>query len=355
MEFKSKALIDSFDEESEELLESSQEWRADSVKNDRIKYFQKRGINHGNNYEAYQNDPECKKLIPSLDFIKRVREKRNALYTEFMNAYYLSTDDYKKNRKRIEEAGCLVEEDWFNANSYANNATFISDNLVMQDGKYKLFPLVCINMGGCVDHLDADIIHELNHVIELALLEVKGNSYSVMCGWDSSTSVIKGSLDNVVTLEERKEKRGYELFNEIINEIIAQEIATILQNSGHAIFNAPGTGKIKGRTGYESTRYLVQEFFEAYRDDIIASRRNGNITKIQQIVGEENFENLNALFHNHNENFQGFEFYHMYEDLREKRETHRTQVFHSLQSKKSEVLTAMQERHAQLLATQALA
>ncbi len=350
----SKSLIDSFDEESEEILRSDQQWKVDSVKGDRIKYFQKCGIDHGDNYDEYSNDPECKKLIPNLSFIKRVREKRESLYTELMNEYYLSTEDYKKNRRRIEEAGCLVEEDWFNANSYANNTTFISDNLVMQDGKYKLFPLLCINMGGCVEHLDANIIHELNHIIELALLEINGNVYSTTCGWDSSVSSIKKSEKSVVSLENRKEKRGYELFNEITNELIAQEIATILQNSGHTIFNAPGTGKIKGRTGYESTRYLIQDFFDEYRDDIIASRRNGNTIRIKQAVGENNFENLNTLFHEHNEKFQGFEIYRMYDDFEAKKDTPRTQAFHSLVSKRNEVLKSMQDYHTQLLVSQAI-
>ena len=112
-DLKGNALIDAFDEEQEAILHSDQEWRVKSVKKDRIEYFKKCGIDHGDNYEEYMDDPECQRKIPSLDFIKMVREKRLELYTRMGNEFYLSTEDYKKNRKRIEESGCLVDKVYF--------------------------------------------------------------------------------------------------------------------------------------------------------------------------------------------------------------------------------------------------
>ena len=351
-DLKGNALIDAFDEEQEAILHSDQEWRVKSVKKDRIEYFKKCGIDHGDNYEEYMDDPECQRKIPSLDFIKMVREKRLELYTRMGNEFYLSTEDYKKNRKRIEESGCLVDKDYFDANAFENNATFIADNLVNRNGEYSIFALLCINMGGIAENLDADIIHELNHVLELHLVGVNGNEYQTICGWDTAEGKIKSgvSSNEKVNLENRKDKRGYELFNEIVNELIAQEIATILQNSGNYIFNPPGTGKIRGRTGYESTRYLITDFFNEYKDSIIASRRHGNIEKIKNAVGNQNFEDFNSLFHVHNETLSGFEFYNMYEKKKKKRDTNRTRVFHSLVNKRDEILKSIQVYQQQVSA-----
>jgi len=112
----------------------------------------------------------------------------------------------------------------------------------------------------------------------------------------------------------------------------------------------PGTGKIRGRTGYESTRYLITDFFNEYKDSIIASRRHGNIEKIKNAVGNQNFEDFNSLFHVHNETLSGFEFYNMYEDMQAKRDTNRTRVFHSLVNKRDEILKSIQVYQQQVSA-----
>ena len=98
-----------------------------------------------------------------------------------------------------------------------------------------------------------NLIHELNHVYEFNLLEVNDNGYLAVTGWDRLNCNING--------EESDEIREYELFNEIINEMISQEITEILFNRKQYIFNDQSNAKYSGGTSYERTKFIIKEFF----------------------------------------------------------------------------------------------
>jgi len=302
----SVALIDAFSSESEQLLVDGSDWRRNSIIEDRMKYFKNMGINLGDNYLDYVNHEDVRQLFPKLkELAERIIVKRGELYTLMMNEYYQSLEQYKQDIKRIEKVGLVNKVYEYNANAYEVDGTFISANIKMVDNEYMLVPMLCYSMGNLEEYLDQVLVHELNHVYELSLQRVDKNVFYHLCGWDSLKGELETEIQSVVSLEENTVKREYELFNEIINELIAQEISKILFDSGGYVFNTKENAKIRGGTNYENSMFLVKTFYETYRKEIIESRKSGDMTKLFDIVGKDNFEALNQLFHEFYENFSG--------------------------------------------------
>ena len=81
--------------------------------------------------------------------------------------------------------------------------------------------------------------------------------------------------------------------NEVINELIAQEITSKMHQQGIYIFDKPQT-IIKSQSDYALANFIIQDFYEKYKMDIIKSRIEG-ISHIEAKVGRENFQRLNRL------------------------------------------------------------
>lgn len=342
----STTYIDSFSIDSEEILKGNQEWRKESILKDRVKFFKNLGIDLGDNYNDYLNNQDIQKLIPSLkDLAEKIIHKRNEFYTRMMNEYYTSLEEYKTNCERIEKEGLLDKEHGYNANAYERNGTFVTTNVKQTENGMIMYPMLCLSIGGLSEYLDHFLIHELNHVYELTLGKIEGNKYYATCGWD----ILDGEYDNtapdIVSIEENKNKREYELFNEIINELISQEITQILFESNGYIFNTKEDAKIKGGTSYENTMFLIKEFYNTYKKEIIESRRTGDMTELFNAVGKENFEALNKLFHEFYESFPGMSFYSVIQSINKKEETEQTKKFYELVEKRNKVLKSMEEHN----------
>lgn len=340
----STTYIDSFNIESEEILNGNREWRKNSVLKDRIKFFKNLGIDLGDNYEDYLNHQDIQKMLPSLkELAEKLKNKKDELYTRMMNEYYTSLEEYKINSERIEKAGLLDKEHGYTANAYERNGTFVSTNIKQTENGIIMYPMLCLSIGGLSEYLDAKLIHELNHVYELTLQNLEGNKYYATCGWDILDGEYSNKTPEVVSLEDRQIKREYELFNEIINELIAQEITQILFESNGYIFNTKEDAKIKNGTSYEKTLFLVREFYNTYKKEIIESRKNGDMTQLFNAVGKENFESLNKIFHEFYESFPGMSFYNAIISINEKKETEETKKFYELVDKRNLILKSMEE------------
>ena len=337
------ALIDAFSIENEKIIETGTQWRKDSVLEDRIKFFKNLGIDLGDNYEVYIQRKDIQKLLPSLkELAEKMIYKRNDLYTQMMNEYYISLEEYKINSERIEQEGLLDKEHGYNANAYERSGTFVSTNVKNSEFGIVMYPMLCISIGGLSEYLDHALIHELNHVYELTLQNTEGNKYYATCGWDQLDGEYTNEDPGMVSLEERKVKREYELFNEIINELISQEITEILFASDGYIFNTKENAKIKYGTSYENSGFLVREFYNTYKKEIIESRKTGDMTKLFDVIGKENFESLNKLFHEFYEAFPGMAFYSVIQSINNKEETEQTKKFYNIVAKRNEIIKSME-------------
>ena len=339
-------LIEAFSQENEELLNNGNSWRVNSIKSDRIEYFKNFGLDLGNDYQAYLNDPRAQELIPSQELIDRIKNSKNKAYTNMMNEYYISLPEYQKNIDMIESEGLLQKDYGYNANAYETGKTAICTNIKQVNGEYIVYPIYLQNMGNLEGYLDHTMIHELNHAYELTLKSIDENGCELCCGWDILYDKLNQETDDIVSLEDRKEKRNYELFNEIINELIAQEISEIINQTNQYIFNTKEDKKIIGGTNYERTKFLVKNFYETYKKEIIESRRNGNIEVLFNAIGKENFESLNELFHEYYENFNiGFGMLQVYKDLDNNVETELTKKFKEIIAKRNVILANMEEHN----------
>ncbi len=335
--------ITSFSTESEENLNDSNEnvWISNSIKNDRISYLKKNGIDLGDNYEDYLNSEEARKIWPSSERVDKLIEDRKQLLDRLKKELFDKTAIYQETRRKIDELGLLDKHDHIDMNMYENGGTFVSPNIVQTDTGYELFSLVAVHLNEISDDLDHAIIHELNHLFELHLNEVLGDTYSVICGWDQ----VDGTIGDVEVTEEDNSKRSYELFNEIINEKIAQEICEIMHKDNVQVFDDKNQSRYQKTTSYEHSSFLVNDFYNEYKDLIIKSRSNGNINIILDAVGKENFDELNSLFETFSESFSGMKIYNLITSLSKKEDNDMTRVYYELCDKRDAILERMRKNY----------
>lgn len=341
----SECPLEFFTSASEEKLTIEKDnWRKDEIIKQRIKYFKENGLNLGDDYKDYLESKQAQEIWPSPTKADNFVTIRNNCLNDFNIEFYTSYPDYQKIRKEIESLDLLDKNDSFDASIYNKSKTFVAPNIRKRNNIAELFSLLVISLDNYDDNFkDHYIVHELNHLYELYLDLVGENEYSIYCGWDTFVEPIKDTPDAVDTLNENSEKRPYELFNEIINELIAQEISKIMHKNNIHVFDNPKTAKYKNSSSYEHSLFLVEDFFNEFRDKIIESRKNGNLQIIRNEVGKDNFDELNSLFEIYYTNFSGFKIYSLLADLKANKDTEQTRIYHDLVDRKNIIMEKMRK------------
>lgn len=336
-------LIESFSKENEDKLNniSTSEWIKNTIMEERIEYFKAIGIDLGDNYSDYINNDKVKESIPPAylanEVMNIINDNKNQKNIEIFEANPIN----KKIKEEIERKGYLDKDISFNARLNNNPITCVNPNVIYESGKYKLGGLVLIHIEDS-NSLDHYIVHELNHVLELSLTSVNGNKYQGICGWDIlSGDINQQGLEEVDTLSKDNNKRNYELFNEIINELLAQKVSEMMEQNDLFIFNTKDNNKYKNTTSYERMRPFVIDFFDEYLPSIIDSRKDGNISSLFNEIGEKNFNDLNNLLIRFNELFSEFRFYALAKAKKEGRITDDTMFFDELMKEKDMILENM--------------
>ena len=333
-------LIEFFNEKCNQVLEKEFDERIEYIENSRILYFKKLGLNLGDDYSNYKNNEIANKLIPSPDFIETFTKIKEKLYLEMQKEYYESLPEYQINRKIINNLDLLDKDDGYDIYAYMSESTMITPNVKIINNKYTIYSLVLIYLGNDGGYLDTYIIHELNHVLEASLTSFDGKNYIMTNGWEIYNDKISEKADEIEVLI-NKPKRKYELFNEIINELITQDIVKILFNSENYILKNKNTALISGGTNYEHTKFIAIEFYETYKKEIIESRKNGNIRLIYDTIGENNFNALNDLFNLYYKYFPNEISYELLEDLENGIDNERTKIYYEIEKQKDIILTNM--------------
>lgn len=339
-------VLDAFTGKSNQELIDGNEWKQNSIKKDRITYFKCCGLDLGEDYSAYEESDEAKALWPTEEQVKNFIETRTRLINEFNIEYYTMQPAHQEMRQEMETRELLDKEDPINASLYTQSSggTMVAPNIVLTKNGYDLLSLVVVNCSDSTGVIDHNIIHELNHLFELSLKGVNGNHYEGICGWDLLYGEInQEEVGPVDTLAGPEPKREYELMNEIVNELIAQDICQILSDQSIYLFDTEENRKIKHNTSYEHTFYIIRDFYEEFKQEIIESRSNGNIEVIWNAVGKENFDALNELFHIHNEHLSGNNIYRMLDALMNGKETELTRIREDIIRKKDEIMEKMRQ------------
>lgn len=328
-------LISAFSSEAEELLKKGlNDFRRYSIKADRITYFKLNNINLGDNYEDYISNDEAQKIIIPLDmadkFVKEKEKYRKKAEKEYFNKINIFENIINEMNKYT-----FLSSDNFDDQYIENKVTCIIPSVIQDNVFMREKHQVCIDFSKS-NELDHNIIHEINHLYELHCQAIDDKSSTFICGWDAVS-------ESFGDMTQDEGKRKYELFNEIINEKIIQEILKMMQRNQTYIFGNQESFQIEGTTSYEHTDFLVDDFFEEFRDDILASRQNGNIDIIFNSVGKDNFDALNDLISIFYENFNGFKIYDLYKELNSKLDTPSTRIFYDLIDKRNKILADMKE------------
>ena len=340
------AQIEAFSQENEDILndEKASLWKKHSILSDRVDFFKKMGLDLGDDYEAYKENPKAIKLIPNANLIENIKDSKEFLEMEMYNEYYTSLPEYQKVKNTLIQSNLLIKDDGYNASTFVNGGTYVTPNAKKQNERYIPFSFVNINMNNQTEHMDKNIIHELNHVYELTLQNVKEETVYHTCGWEELISD-KNEEENITKKE--RPKRKYELFNEIINEIISQEIAQLLHKNNIYIFNSKENSKEIGGTDYENYKFLVKEFYQEFKEEILASR-HGNIEIIYKACGRENFEQLNELFKIVHENWHGLKIIKLIEALDKGEINENTKKINEIIEKRDQILQNMLKHKNQL-------
>ncbi len=340
--------FDAFTDEMDQELESEKttSWRKNHIRKKRIEYFRDLGIDVSDDYESLLDNEEVKKEWPTKEQIKKFTESRDRLLNAYNNEYYSSLPAYREMREEVDNMHLLDNTHPVNPTLYTCNSApaMVSPNIVKTDNGYETFSIVLVKCAEGLEEIDHYIVHEMNHQFELNMKANDDNTYEGVCGWD----VMEGEFnqeteEELDTLNERTDRRKYELMSEIVNELIAQDISESMIKNDRYIFNTKGHAKYKNTTSYENTFYIIRDFYEEYKKDIIESRSNGNIKHIFDVVGKENFDALNELFAIHNENFNGFAFYSLCESIKNKEDNEKTRIFYDIVRRRNEILDKMRK------------
>lgn len=140
------------------------------------------------------------------------------------------------------------------------------------------------------EELGEVLIHEGNHGLETTI-DNNDSTYCLKSGWDiihvRDSTTHKLVVEHDFTL---KSYRPLELLNECVNDLITKEILdNIRKKTNNIIFR-----KFKENL-YSHAYFVVEEFYQLYKPEIIESRKNHNMAALYQKIGYENFEALAEL------------------------------------------------------------
>ena len=292
-----------FDDRHEELLnnpkisDTYKKW----IKKDRIKYLNACGIvlNNGINeatYEDYLNNPEALSIIKKarIEF-EKLSKRSKELYEKQSLEILESNADYQRNKKRIDSFDLENKDIGFGTFEYSSPISCFIPNFKKEGDTYVLSPIVCIN----AKDNDYTIFHELNHAFEGHIVSVNGDEVEFLSGWDGYMVHIK--KDETLYYEKYEGiSRDFEFSSEYVNEMNSR----LLTELHHILSIEPLLHNRKYMPpSYNVVHFLLKDFYFQFKDIIIESRINGNIAYIKNMLGENNFNELNSLLN---------EFYNKY-------------------------------------------
>lgn len=198
----------------------------------------------------------------------------------------------------------------------------------------RLLPLITIHMTNhkWVDHV---IVHKLNHLLESHIISYTKEGRFHTSGWNRNETHIQ---KNHCFLENNC---PYELFNEVINERIAQDISKLMIENKMFAFDEEENVSYSNYSTYEIYFCLIEEFYKEYQEEIIESRFQGNLAILLAKIGQENFENMNYLINAYAKFFTPKRCELVQEQLHRNETTSLTVEYEKFMALKDEILASM--------------
>ena len=238
------------------------------------------------NLEEYYENEETKKYILSekiLSNLENIRQKTISNYSKVI----IDILDLLTTKENLTEE--FYNEYGESNGSKMNFRPYKKDNIIEKE-KFIIINIYDINALNTIDEV---LIHELNHLIELRIEDETEKEVIYTSGWNK---YIYNFKDN--TIQEVNDNK-YNYINDGINDLISKEILNQIRKKQKSLFVQNNK---ENSFNYE---ILLQEFYEEYKEDIIESRRQGDINIIIEKVGKNNFNDLNNLINDYNNFFFG--------------------------------------------------
>jgi hypothetical protein len=233
---------------------------------------------NGKSSDDFIQDESVKKLIPSIEIIKEITARRLEKYEEAQKEYIYNRQDFVKK---------VIP---FNNSPYSINYIYelMKKQLVCMVNAYNdfgylpiLFYTVRSGEGGMLDYI---MLHEICHCFETQN-HILNND--IITGFDITNHSSLNPYDN--------QKRKYERLNENIVDIIAIEARRRLHKKGIYIFEPKEFIRtdVKNNNTKDITKQMLMPFLTKYREPVIEARLHGKREELFDIIGEDNFEELN--------------------------------------------------------------
>ena len=138
------------------------------------------------------------------------------------------------------------------------------------------------------ESLDARLFKLFNRLFELVILKQDEKRITYSQGFE-----LKEYYPDKMIAKKLIECK---LLNEVVDELIAEDIAYNMHKKGNYIFGGKTTKK-----GYTNTKLrlilgpFTEVFYTNFKDEIISSRKNGKISLLLNVIGQDNFIKYNAL------------------------------------------------------------
>lgn len=288
------------------------------------------GFELGDDINTYLQNEEVNKTINIIRQLLSIKEdyERTAEYEFAENSIMAS-----KIINQIKEKNILYTDPIDEA-IYLLIRKGVTGSLLFDVSKDSLDinPILSIDLSDKANMIDKTLMHELNHRLEMGIIEKNDETYDYICGWQKGKKSSKeSSLDS-----------KYMWINEVINEMISIDIYNLMEKNNVSIFGKRNVDKQFDRgiqvSSYDKGKVLLKEFFDDNLKSIISSRLNGDINILYEEIGKENFEELNALVNYFFEEFEGINYTILSEDLNLNKETNLTLKYRKMLEKKDIIL-----------------
>lgn len=285
-----KSYIEFFSEEDEKILNdtSASEHDKNYIYYNRRRYFQKIGSMIEKTVADFETDREfyeyciqqehIKKLIPPARLATDINKLRKEAYEEVERDFIYSSQDFIENTKDLSQGTKKA----FYILQKENKVCVCGGS---DDEGFRPILFYTVRDYAC-GKLDMIFLHEVGHAIE------------------SESNKNGGYRTGFEFFTEKKEKnpyyiqkRKYELLNETITDIFAIEARQALHEQGIYIIEPKEliNKDVKDLNSHSVAKQLLTIFLDRYREVIVRARLYGDMDGLYEIIGKENFEELNDV------------------------------------------------------------
>ncbi|MEG2511337.1 MAG: hypothetical protein RSB00_03130 [Bacilli bacterium] len=309
--YKNPCPLDSFNKHNEDLLNNpnTSTYLKDSIKRTREKFIQ-----------TISNDNNLKHI--SVSSIEDISNYRQYLSLKEDKEVIENSSEYEYISSIINRLSLKGKNTYYNAYNIKNSFVGLCPNIKRSDNS--LFNTILISSSLTDDELIRVLIHELNHNIETKLLSYSDTTLEIECGFETIEEDLLSNTDK------HRNIRKYEYFNEIINELITEDILSTYDPLNN-----------KNNTLYEMLRFLTEEFYNTYKNQIIESRLTHNKESLLNVVGINNFESLNNLINSFMSHFSVSRYNNTLSDIHNNRQSNDVSLYTSYYNRAKDILTNM--------------